>query len=176
MRRQDLLYSQSEGKCAFELYVYLNTLLGQDSRQKGFSDQTTKLVNLFRLYRCNQVSRFGFWTSAQELTLQLTGAWHFSITQRMEAPSNTAFSTNTHCWALPVQSSARGPRTQGQCINLGTPGECHMQSRNEIVYTVRQLKSRIISFLFLRVGFYIYCSIILGLRATAHHGTLSHNM
>lgn len=50
-----------------------------------------------------------------------------------------------------------------------------MQSRNEIVHTVRQLKSGTISFLFLRVSFYIYCSIILGLRATPHHGTLSHN-
>lgn len=48
-----------------------------------------------------------------------------------------------------------------------------MQSRNEIVHTVLQFKSRTISFLFLRVGFYIYCSIILGLRATPHHGTES---
>lgn len=133
-------------------------------------------MSLNRLYRHNQVSRlFIFWTSAQEFTFQFTGAWSFSTPQRTEAPSNAAFSIYTHCWVLPVQSSARGPRTQGQCINLGTPGECHMQSRNEIVHTVLQFKSRTISFLFLRVGFYIYCSIILGLRATPHHGTLSHN-
>lgn len=50
-----------------------------------------------------------------------------------------------------------------------------MQSRNEIVHTVYQLKLRTISFLFMRAGFYICCSIILGLQATPHHGTLSHN-
>lgn len=51
-----------------------------------------------------------------------------------------------------------------------------MQSRNEIVHTVLQFKSRTISFLFLRMALYVYCSIILRLWATPNHGTLSHHM
>lgn len=58
--------------------------------------------------------------------------------QRTEAPLSAAFSTYTDWGILSLQSKARESRTQGQSRNLGTPGECHMQSRNEIVHTVKK--------------------------------------
>lgn len=45
LRKQDLLYSHSEGMCALESYVYLNTLLCQDLRQKDLKVFLIKLPN-----------------------------------------------------------------------------------------------------------------------------------